>query len=224
MFIEAIRTCELLEQLSFQTVSMYRIQEHDIEDILVEEPSANFSYTYADYLKWRIEERIELFRGQILKLAAPNTCHQIVSGNIHLYIKIFVQNKSCKVFSAPFDVRLPVQNRKRDDEVTTVVQPDLCVICDPEKLDARGCCGAPDLVVEILSPGNSKTEVQLKFEVYEEAGIKEYWIINPVEQNLIIYTLTNGKYTGSKPYAPGETIASTVLIGLEIPVEQIFEN
>ena len=156
MFIEAIRTCELLEQLSFQTVSIYRIQEHDIEDILVEEPSANFSYTYADYLKWRIEERIELFRGQILKLAAPNTCHQIVSGNIHLYIKIFVQNKSCKVFSAPFDVRLPVQNRKRDDEVTTVVQPDLCVICDPEKLDARGCCGAPDLVVEILSPGNSK--------------------------------------------------------------------
>jgi len=203
---------------------MYRIQEHDIEDILVEEPAANYGYTYADYLKWKIEERIELFRGRILKLAAPNTSHQTVSGNLFLLIANHLYRKPCKVFAAPFDVRLPVHNQKKDDEVTTVVQPDLCVICDPQKIDARGCCGAPDLVVEILSPGNSKTEVQLKFEVYQQAGVKEYWIVNPVEQNLIIYTLTNSKYIGSKPYAPGETIGSAVLTELTIPVEQIFEN
>lgn len=157
---------------------MYRIEEHDVTDILVEEPSAELNYTYADYLKWKISERVELFRGQILKLAAPNTSHQTISGNLHFQLKTFLQNKSCRVFSAPFDVRLPIQNRKKDNEVTTVVQPDLCVICDPEKLDARGCCGAPDLVIEILSPGNSTTEVQIKFEVYEEAGVKEYWLVN----------------------------------------------
>jgi Uma2 family endonuclease len=198
--------------------------EYDNESLLVEEPSANYGYTYADYLKWKIDERIELFRGRILKLSAPNLSHQNISGNLYFHIRSFLSDKKCKVFAAPFDVRLPVQNRKRDDEVTTVVQPDLCVICDLEKLDARGCCGAPDLCVEILSPGNSRKEVQLKFEIYEEAGVLEYWIVNPEEQNLLIYTLTNGKYIGSKPYAPGEVVTSTVLPGLQINLEDIFEN
>ena len=129
---------------------MYRIEEHDDETVLVSEPEANFdfSYTYADYLTWRIEDRVELFKGRIFKMSGPNRIHQEVSGNIFLLIANYLKGKPCQIFSAPFDVRLPVQNRRNDNEVTTVVQPDLCVICDPAKLDERGCCGAPDLVVE----------------------------------------------------------------------------
>jgi len=155
----------------------------------VEEPDSSFTYTYADYLQWKFEERLELFRGKIFRLSAPNTKHQEISRNIVVPIALFLKKKTCKVFAAPFDVRLPVKNKKKDDEVTTVVQPDICVICDETKLDSRGCCGAPDLVVEILSPGNSKKEIRLKQELYEEAGVKEYWIVYPEEQSIAVLLL-----------------------------------
>jgi Uma2 family endonuclease len=129
------------------------------------------------------------------------------------------------VYAAPFDVRLPIQNKKKDDEVTTVVQPDICVICDETKLDDRGCCGAPDLVIEILSPGNSRKEVRLKYDIYEEAGVLEYWLINPVEQNLVAYSLDNsGKFSGGKMYASGDLIYATSIEGLTIPISELFEN
>ena len=161
----------------------------------VEEPDPSIIYTYADYLKWQFEERLELFRGKIFKLSAPNTNHQIILANTLVLIAAFLKKKSCKFFIAPFDVRLPVKNRKKDDEVTTVVQPDLCIVCDESKIDSRGCCGAPDVVVEILSPGNSKKEIRLKHELYEEAGVKEYWIVNPVEENIVVFLLNEeGKF------------------------------
>ena len=204
---------------------MYRIEEHDLEDILVEEPSADYGYTYADYLQWKIEERIELFKGRILKLSAPNRFHQQVSGALFFAISLFLKAKKCKVYSAPFDVRLPVHNKKKDNEVTTVVQPDICVICDETKLDDRGCCGAPDLVIEILSPGNSQKEVRLKYEIYEETGVLEYWLVNPVEQNLIVYSLDkSAKFSGGKMYASGDIIHSTSINGLSIDMNEIFEN
>jgi Uma2 family endonuclease len=180
----------------------------------VEEPDSSLTYTYADYLQWKFEERLELFRGKIFKLSAPNTRHQDISRNILVPIALFLKMKPCKVFAAPFDVRLPVKNKKKDDQVTTVVQPDICVICDETKLDSRGCCGAPDLVVEILSPGNSKKEIRLKHELYEEAGVKEYWIINPEEEKL----------SGLKMYASGDTIQSMAVPGLNINLTEIFTN
>lgn len=203
---------------------MYRIENHRNEDILVEEPSADYGYTYADYLQWKIEERIELFKGRILKLSAPNRIHQKVSGELYLVIGSFLKGKKCQVYNAPFDVSLPVHNRKKDNEVTTVVQPDICVICNETKLDDRGCCGAPDLVVEILSPGNSQKEVRLKFEIYEEAGVKEYWLIYPVEQTLIAYSLYENAFGGGKMYAPGDIFYSTSVQGLSIDINEIFEN
>lgn len=154
---------------------------------IIEEPSPDYVYTYADYLKWKFEERLELFRGKIFKLSAPNTKHQVIAGNIFVQVKTVLEGKRCFVFIAPFDVRLPVKNKKKDDEITTVVQPDLGIVCDKSKIDERGCCGAPDLVIEILSPGNSQKEVQFKFELYEESGVKEYWIINPVEENIVVF-------------------------------------
>ncbi len=191
---------------------------------MVEEPSPEYTYTCADYLKWKFEERVELFRGKIFKMLAPNRKHQEVSRNLLLELGNFLSDKSCKIFSAPFDVRLPARNRKNDNEITSGVQPDLCVICDMSKLDDKGCCGTPDLVVEILSPGNSQREVQYKFGLYEEAGVLEYWIINPAEENRIIYTLENGKYTSSKPYAPGEVVTSIVLQGISIDVSDVFKK
>lgn len=204
---------------------MYTIMDDDGNISRVEEPSPEFTYTYADYLKWQFEERLELFRGKVFKMSGPNTKHQVVSGNLFYIMRSYLPDSPCKVFCAPFDIRLPVQNRKNDNEITTVVQPDICIVCDKEKIDQRGICGTPDLVVEILSPGDSKKEVRLKYELYEEAGVKEYWIINPVEENLVIYILNDeGKFAGGKMYAGGDTIKSFAVQGLQVHVNDIFKN
>ena len=206
---------------------MYRIEETENEAYLVEDAMAEYGggYTYADYYSWKIQERLELLKGRIFKMSAPNRIHQEVSGKLYYAIAGFLKHKTCKVYSAPFDIRLPVLNRKRDEEVTTVVQPDICVICDPTKLDVRGCCGAPDLVVEILSPGNSRKEIRLKFDIYEESGVSEYWVVHPSEQTLSAFVLGNdGKYGGAKIYAPGDAVYSKAVEGLKIDVSEIFES
>lgn len=189
----------------------------------VEEPDPSLSYTYADYLRWQFEERLELFRGRIFRLADPNTKHQVIAGNFFVLVKIFLANQKCQSFIAPFDVRLPVRNRKKDNEITTVVQPDICIVCDESKIDERGCCGAPDLVVEILSPGNSSKEVKLKFELYEEAGVKEYWIVYPGEESVAVFTLNEqGKYSGAFLYAGKDTISSVSITGFTVNLTDIF--
>ena len=207
------------------TTNMFTITDDDGNVSTVEEPSPDYTYTYADYLKWKFEERLELFKGRIYKMSGPNTKHQMVAGNMYLKMRHALDNYKCNVFIAPYDIRLPVRNRKNDNEITTVVQPDLCIVCDETKIDERGVCGAPDLIVEILSPGNSKKEVRIKFELYEEAGVKEYWLVNPVEENLIIYTLdATQKFGGGKMYAGGDIIISSGVTGLRIEVSEIFKK
>ena len=202
--------------------TIYNEEENKYQ--LVEEPDPSLSYTYADYLQWKFKERVELFKGRIFKMSpGPNTKHQQVSVVLLGELYDFLKTKWCRVFSAPFDVRLPVKNKKKDSEITTVVQADICVICDESKIDERGCCGAPDLVIEILSPGNSKKEVRLKFELYQEAGVKEYWIINPVEENLVVYIMNaSDEYEGGNMYAGGDRIKSFAIKGFEIEVNEIF--
>ena len=199
---------------------------HDIDNdeyTKVEEPDPSVIYTYADYLKWNFEERLELFRGKIFKLSAPNTKHQVILANLGSNAVIFLKGKSCRPFLAPFDVRLPVKNRKKDTEVTTVVQPDICIVCDESKIDARGCCGAPDLVVEILSPGNSKKEIKLKRELYEEAGVAEYWIVYPEEETVaVLLPGENGKYKGAILYTADDIIHSEAVPGFSINLNDIF--
>src|SRR6478736_6826824 len=148
------------------------------------EPDFDYAgiYTYADYLKWTIEERLELIKGKIFRMSpAPNRMHQALSMRIANPIYNLLRGQQCQVYTAPFDVRLPRKSLK-DEDIITVVQPDICVICDPSKLDERGCIGAPDIVVEILSPSNNKKELKNKYEVYEESGVKEYWIVTPQER------------------------------------------
>lgn len=105
-----------------------------------------------------------------------------------------------------------------------MVQPDICVICDPEKLDDRGCIGAPDLIVEILSPGNNKLELKYKYELYEAHSVAEYWIINPENQNLIVYTLINRKYNPSRLLTSGDVVESAVVRGFKLVLEEFFGN
>tara|TARA_R110000737_G_C14608549_1_gene490565 strand:- start:1904 stop:2506 length:603 start_codon:yes stop_codon:yes gene_type:complete len=190
----------------------------------VKEPfSAYGSYSYADYLSWQMDEMVELIRGKVFRqaAAAPRRIHQEVSMVLSNTLYQFLKGKTCKVYVAPFDVRLPVSSRKHKD-IDTVVQPDLCVVCDREKLDELGCVGAPDLIIEILSPGNNKKELQLKYEVYESSGVKEYWVIHPDERTLLIYTLEGGKYQPSRLFTMGDRVKSQALAGFELDLDEVF--
>jgi Uma2 family endonuclease len=181
-------------------------------------------YSYADYLTWHFQERVELIRGWIQKMSpAPGTNHQSVSRTIQGEMYNFFKKNPCQFFDAPFDVRLLDKKKsKQDQEVNTVVQPDLCVICDAKKIDDRGCIGAPDLIVEIVSPGNSKREMKTKYELYEENGVREYWIANPLEKNIMLYILKAKKYQLSKIYFDDDTIESVLFKGLRIELKEIF--
>ena len=190
--------------------------------------SLNKRYTYADYLTWLDEKRRELINGFIhLMSPAPATKHQKISIQLTTELNLFIRNSElCQVFSAPFDVRLPKSNNdKTDDKIYTVVQPDICVVCDPEKLDERGCLGAPDLIVEILSPSTSKKDITEKFTVYEQSGVKEYWIVNPNDENINVFVLDdNGKYQLSGMYAGDMKIKVSIFDDLEISLEDIFKK
>jgi Uma2 family endonuclease len=178
------------------------------------------TYSYSDYLMFRFEERVEIIKGYILKLSpAPSRKHQTISQNLNFKIFSYFSNHSCSVYVAPFDVRLPIKSAKKN---TTVVQPDLCVICDENKLDDKGCNGAPDLIVEILSPKNSKHDVETKFNLYQESGVKEYWIVQTEQKIILVYTLKNEEYIGSKPFGEGETIKSIIFPDMKILVDDVF--
>lgn len=178
------------------------------------------SYTYADYLMWHLKERVELIKGKIMAMSpAPARMHQKILRKINREFDLHFSEHKCEVYFAPFDVRFPDQN----GNIKTVVQPDLCVICDQEKLDDRGCLGAPDLVVEILSPGNSKREMKYKFELYQENGVSEYWVVRPEEKNIQIFVLENGKYIGLAPITEGDMAASTRFPDLRFSTETLFD-
>ena len=128
---------------------------------------------------------------------------------------------SCNLYAAPFDVRL-VKTKANDEKVTTVIKPDLCVICDEDKLDDKGCIGAPDLIVEILSPGNTKKEMGIKFDLYQENEVKEYWIIDPTEKTVLMYVLLENKFIGLKPFIEDDNIKSTLFPEVNFPLSEIF--
>ncbi len=182
-------------------------------------------YTYTDYLTWHFKERVELIKGRIFKMSpAPNRRHQTISRVLQGELYIFLKNKICQLFVAPFDVRLPLpMPKQKEGKVDTVVQPDVVVVCDENKLDEQGCNGAPDVVIEILSPGNSKREMKDKYQLYESAGIKEYWLVDPEHEFVIIYALNEeGRYIGSTPFTDEDVVESNVLKGLKIKLSEVF--
>jgi Uma2 family endonuclease len=193
---------------------------------VVEEPSSFYEfYSYADYLTWPMDLLAELIHGKVFKkaAAAPKRIHQQVASKLNFKLYQFLEGKMCQVYPAPFDVRLP-KDSKEDHEIFDVVQPDLCVVCDPSKLDERGCIGAPDLIVEILSPGSSQLELKHKYELYESRGVREYWIIHPEHQNMLIYTWVKGTYVPSQLFTAGDVIESEVVKGFKLDLEEFFSD
>ncbi|SDH13547.1 Endonuclease, Uma2 family (restriction endonuclease fold) [Dyadobacter soli] len=183
-------------------------------------------YTYADYLKWQFNERLELIKGYIYKMSpAPSSRHQTAVMNISGMIWTQLKNSPCRVFPAPFDVRLPLKDRNSNQDITTVLQPDICVVCDLSKVDDRGCLGAPDLVIEILSPGKSLREMNQKFNVYEESGVREYWVVYPDHGHVNIFLLDrSGKFVGQHPKNNGELLYSSVFPDLVINLSEVFTD
>ncbi len=185
----------------------------------------NKTYSYADYYKWTFAERVELINGKVYEMmAGPSSLHQEISGNIYNPIKNYLKDKGCKVYFAPFDVRLPRKGRD-DKSIFTVLQPDICVVCDVAKIDKKGCIGAPDIVVEVLSPGNNSKELKKKYDIYEEAGVKEYWIVSPQNQFVTIHILDQaGKFQPLRTMSADDIITSPVLPGFSLDITELFKD
>ncbi|WP_100626953.1 Uma2 family endonuclease [Algoriphagus formosus] len=196
------------------------------KQLIAKEPDVEYGrYSYADYLTWQFDEVVELIKGKIFKkaAAAPKRIHQRISGELFLQIGNFLKSQKCQVYSAPFDVRFPKKS-KEDSQIFDVVQPDICVIWDLDKLDDRGCLGAPDLIVEILSPSNNETELRYKFDLYESQGVKEYWIVSPENQTFTINTLIDQKYVTSRMMTSGDEVESAVIKGFSLDLKAFFEG
>jgi len=184
----------------------------------------NEKFTYSDYLTWNDNERWELINGIAYNMSpAPKTSHQYISINLSVIIGYFLKNKKCCIFAAPFDVRLTGKN-VRNDSINTVVQPDLSIICDKGKLDEAGCCGAPDFIIEILSLSTSKKDVGIKKDLYENNGVKEYWIVEPWTETVRVYLLKNHKYEKAVLYEGMVEIPVQTLPNLKVLLKDIFKK
>jgi Uma2 family endonuclease len=186
----------------------------------------NGTYSYADYLTWQFDEAVELIRGKIVLMSpAPNVKHQRISRKLSRRIDNFLP-EPCELFTAPFDVKLYDSRKSKlaDQEVYSVVQPDLCVICDNSKLTEQACNGAPDWIIEILSKGNSKKEMRLKYALYEESHVIEYWLVYPYEEAIYQFVLNpqTEKYQLAAMYAGDEIVSPKLFPELKIDLSEIF--
>ena len=203
-----------------------------LEPLVAGEPDAvylNLSkrYSYADYLTWMDDTRRELIDGVVYVLSAPTRFHARVSDLLWGKIWNFITKRKgkCEIYHAPFDVRFPKNGETDDKKIYTVVQPDICVVCDLSKLDAKGCIGAPDLIVEVQSPSTAKKDMREKFDLYERTGVREYWIVFPREKGLTVFLLgKNGKYDQGTSYQFEGKVPVAIFKGLEIDLEELFQD
>ncbi len=184
----------------------------------------NKRYSYAEYLTWQFQERLELIKGKIFKMTpAPARRHQRTSMELSLQIGNYLSGRDCDIYTAPFDVRFP--KSQGDENTFTVVQPDICIVCDRNKLDDRGCVGAPDMIIEILSPATSAKDATIKFDLYEEQGVKEYWMVSPGENLLDVFLLDdNGKYQWVKKYTENDKVKVNIFDDLYINMTEVFKE
>ena len=208
-----------------------------MEDMGLKKEKSDHTFTYKNYCSWPDDERWELIDGVAYDMcAAPTRKHQELSFELAVLIGGYLKGKGCKAYTAPFDVFLPGYIDQDTDNITTVVQPDLSVICNPVKLIDKGCLGAPDLIIEILSPSTSKKDLNEKFQLYEKHGVKEYWIVDPGNKYIqVFHLLTEGTNTGKYDdgtlvppanwRADKNTIAeSVVLKGFTVDVKELFDS
>jgi len=182
-----------------------------------EQYSTEKRYTYSDYVTWDDEDRYEIIDGEVYLMSGPLLAHQKISRELLVQLAVFLKGKPCEVYSAPFDICLNAAGDKDD----SVVQPDLFVVCDKSKLEAKRCNGAPDMAVEILSPSNRKHDTVRKFNKYFEAGVREYWIVDPEAQTVQVCILKDGQYDVEE-YSNTDTVSVHVLDGCKINMQEVF--
>ncbi|KAF0219030.1 MAG: hypothetical protein FD174_2419 [Geobacteraceae bacterium] len=183
------------------------------------------TYVYRDYLGWDDGERWELIDGAPHNMTpAPSRRHQEMSGELFRQFANYLSEKPCRVYAAPFDVRIPA-GEEADDDITTVVQPDISIVCDRSKLDDLGCRGAPDLIVEILSPATAKKDMKYKFNRYERAGVREYWLVDPMANTVMVFTLTaDGRYGRPEIYAEEEQVRVGIFEDMTVELRSVFRE
>lgn len=178
-------------------------------------------HSYADYLGWDDENRYEIIDGLVYDMNAPLRLHQKYVVEFVAVFHAFFKNKACEVYVAPFDVRL-AKKTKKDEEIFDVVQPDISVICDPEKLDDKGCIGAPDLVIEVISPSTASMDQVKKRALYEKHGVREFWLLHPDDRLLFIYQLGKSGYGKPEVYDDTAEVSSFIFPELSIDLKTIF--
>ncbi len=183
-------------------------------------------FTYADYLSWPDDERWELIEGIAYDMSpAPSRRHQGIQGEMFRQLADFLLDKPCRVYAAPFDVTLPEYDDAEDEEIITVVQPDIVVVCDEEKLNDRGCRGGPDIAIEIASPATGYKDRKVKRDLYERHGVKEYWIVDPEENTVMVFSLSkDGIYGKYELYGGDGQLKTPLLPGLEVDLSLVFRR
>jgi Uma2 family endonuclease len=181
-------------------------------------------YTYADYLTWADDKTRELIDGFIKMMSPkPKPIHQKVGASLTIELGLFLKKHrgKCEVYPE-IDVRLPVNGEKQDGEIYNVVSPDISVVCDPSKIDDKGCLGAPDMIVEIQSFSTARYDLTTKFNLYESSGVREYWVVFPLEKGIEVFLLQpDGKYDRGTKYESGK-IPVHIFDGCEIEMNDIF--
>lgn len=185
-------------------------------------PQERQGYTLADALSWEEQDRIELIDGYPVMMAPPARRHQesvaALMGQLYDYLK----GKKCKVYPAPFGVRLFEKKKDRPEDVDTLVEPDITVVCDQDKLDDMGCKGAPDLVMEVLSPSSQRHDRYTKFKLYQRAGVREYWLVDPDTKSVQVFLLEDGRYSAMDYGEVGDHVKVNVLEGCSIDLSLVF--
>lgn len=186
-------------------------------------PAKKRRYTFADALEWEEGEQAEIIDGEVLLFSTPSSRHQEISMELARQFANYLEGKRCKVYPAPFGVRLFEQDGDSPEDVDTVVQPDLSVVCDRGKIDKYGCKGAPDLVAEILSPSTQRHDRLVKLNLYQRAGVREYWIVDPDNQTVQVMLLgKNGVLKLHEVYGPEDVAKVNVLEGCFIELSKVF--
>lgn len=187
-------------------------------------PAKKERYTFADVLSWDEGERIEIINGEAFMMSSPSPRHQEISAQLTHQLMNFLEGKRCKVYPAPMDVRLFEKDEDDPKNIDTVVQPDISVVCDQSKIDDRGCKGAPDLVIEILSPSTRRHDRLIKMDLYQRAGVREYWIVDPVDKSIQVFLLEDGRYSIKDFGADKDILRVNVLEGCFIDLAKVFPD
>lgn len=185
-------------------------------------PETKERYTFADYLEWEEAEHTELIDGIPMMMAPPLRIHQEISGELFRQLANHLDGEKCEVYSAPFGVRLFARKEDKPEDIHDVVEPDITIVCDPDKLDKYGCKGAPDMVIEVLSPSTKRHDRLVKLNLYQRAGVREYWIVNPEECSVQVLLL-NGEYlVHHEEYGQSDLAKVNILDDCQIDLNKVF--